>query len=284
MKGRVFSIEEFAVYDGPGIRTAVFLKGCHLRCSWCHNPEGVSHDKEIIKSPTGCPRCRKEGALCAACKEKCLSFGIPLEECPSGIIRVAGTDYEADDLARVLLKNVDILNMNGGGITFTGGEPFFQSEFLYQVLGKLKGKTHLMIETCGYTEGETFKKIVSLLDMLIIDMKIIDPVKARKYEGVDNSVILKNYEILKTLPIPFIARVPLIPGVIDTEENITAIIGILKDAPNLEYVELLPYNKMAGSKHPSLGKKYEPSFNETEASKILTEPFLKAGLKVRVLS
>lgn len=283
MKGRVFSIEEFAVYDGPGIRTTVFLKGCPLHCNWCHNPEGISFEREAVKSPRGCARCEALGTICPTCREKAIAYGLPLDDNVKGLIRVSGEDYEPDELVAKLLKNFDVLNMNNGGITFTGGEPLAQPDFLYEVLLKLKGKTHLMIETSGYCDQATFIKIVSLLDILIIDMKIIDKQMAFKHEGVDNEIILKNYEILKRMNVPFIARVPLIPGVIDTKENISKIIDILKDAKNLLWVELLPYNKMTGSKHASIGKTYQPLFDETVESRICIDEFEAAGLKAKVL-
>ncbi len=282
MKGRIFSIEEFAVYDGPGIRTTVFLKGCPLSCNWCHNPEGISFDHEVVRSPHGCARCDELGTICPVCREKAVTHGLAIDENIRGLIRISGEDFEPDELVDKLSKNVDILNMNHGGITFTGGEPLAQPDFLYQVLLKLKGKTHLMIETSGYCNSATFQKIVSLLDLLIIDMKIIDNQLAYLHENIDNSLILQNYEILKLMNIPFIARVPLIPGVIDTKKNIDDIISILRDAKNLKWVELLPYNKMAGSKHASIGKVYQPRFDETIDSRVCVEDFTSAGLKVKV--
>jgi pyruvate formate lyase activating enzyme len=283
MKGRIFSIEEFAVYDGPGIRTTVFFKGCHMRCNWCHNPEGVAFEREAVRSPNGCPRCDELGTICPVCREKALANGLEIDEKAKGLIRISGEDFEPDELAVKLLKNVDILNMNHGGITFTGGEPLAQPDFLFQVLSKLKGKTHLMMETSGYCDMATFMKIVSMLDLLIIDMKIIDSELAYEYEGINNAPIIKNYEVLKMMDVPFIARVPLIPGVVDTQANIDAIIGILKSAKNLLWVELLPYNKMAGSKHASIGQSYHPLFDETQESRICLEDFEKAGLKAKVL-
>ena len=216
MKIRVFSIEEFSVYDGPGIRTSVFLKGCPLNCNWCHSPEGKSYQNISLRSPNGCLHCNRCVDICPFKREKCIGCGKCIDVCPRNLIRMSAIDYEMDDIVKKLLKNGDVLNMNGGGITISGGEPLFQIDATLELVKKLKGKTNVALQTCGYGDSEKFKEIIKNLDLVLFDMKIMNKEKAKKLEGIDNSLIFKNLEILKDSNVKFIIRIPLIPGVIVT--------------------------------------------------------------------
>lgn len=251
--GRVFSIEEFSIYDGPGIRTTVFLKGCPLNCEWCHNPEGRIYEKQEITDP-------RTGKF----------------------LRISGVDYTAKELATKLLKNAYILEMNGGGITFSGGEPLFQHEFLSDVLTLLRWNVHVALQTSGYASKEVFTKIINLVDLVLFDLKIMDYTLAKEFQGANNDVILGNLEILKASKIPFIARLPLIPGLTDTKENTLVVAELLKDAPNLIMIELLPYNKLAGAKHRMIGQKYEPRFDDKKDVEIHQQLLEEKGFKVKV--
>ncbi|OQA79067.1 MAG: 4-hydroxyphenylacetate decarboxylase activating enzyme [Tenericutes bacterium ADurb.Bin239] len=251
--GRVFSIEEFSVYDGPGIRTTVFLKGCPLQCEWCHNPEGRIYEKQEVHDP-------RTGKL----------------------LRISGTDYTVDELVTKLLKNAKVLNMNGGGVTFSGGEPLYQPEFLNKVLIRLKGKVHIAIQTSGYATQEVFEETLKNVDLVLFDLKIMDNELAQKFQKADNRVIFNNLEVLKKTKVPFIARVPLIPELTDTDANLSQIAELLADAKNLMMVEILPYNKMAGAKHRMLGKKYEPHFDENKELNLNIEILTRKGFKVKV--
>lgn len=282
MIGRVFSIEEFSVYDGPGIRTTVFFKGCPLKCTWCHSPEGQSFEKEILKSPNGCLECKccekvcENYPNCILC-EKCI------KACPRNLIRVSGTDYTVKELATLLRKNFKILNMNDGGLTFSGGEPLSQGKFLLELIKEIKGETSLAIQTSGYGESKLFKEIIDNLDLVLFDMKIMDHKKALEFEGINNQLIFDNLEILKNSSTPFIIRIPLIPTIIDTKENLTEIINKIKGSKNLIQVELLPYNKFAGSKYALAKKEYKPNFDESIESNPHLDLFEKHNIKVRVL-
>ena len=181
-----------------------------------------------------------------------------------------------------LLKNVDVLNMNGGGITISGGEPLFQIDATLELVKKLKGKTNVALQTCGYGDSEKFKEIIKNLDLVLFDMKIMNKEKAKKLEGIDNSLIFKNLEILKDSNVKFIIRIPLIPGVIDTEENIKEIISYIKGSKNLLRVELLPYNKYAGSKYALAGMKFEPMYDEKVDSNPRLYLFKENGIEARV--
>ena len=282
MKIRVFSIEEFSVYDGPGIRTSIFLKGCPLNCNWCHSPEGKSYQNISLRSPNGCLHCNRCVDICPFKREKCIGCGKCIDVCPRNLIRMSAIDYEMDDIVKKLLKNVDVLNMNGGGITISGGEPLFQIDATLELVKKLKGKTNVALQTCGYGDSEKFKEIIKNLDLVLFDMKIMNKEKAKKLEGIDNSLIFKNLEILKDSNVKFIIRIPLIPGVIDTEENIKEIISYIKGSKNLLRVELLSYNKYAGSKYALAGMKFEPMYDEKVDSNPRLYLFKENGIEARV--
>ncbi|MDR0832411.1 MAG: glycyl-radical enzyme activating protein [Bacillales bacterium] len=281
MKGRIFAIEEFAVYDGPGIRTTLFLKGCPLNCNWCHNPEGKEYKKQSLRNLNGCLDCKACFKVCPFKRESCNACGNCLSVCPKNLIRMSGIDYEAQELATILLKNVDILKMNKGGITITGGEPLAQLDFLNELLDLLKGKVHLAIETSGYCQTNDFLKIINKLDLVIMDAKIIEKEKALKYLGVDNELIINNLKELSKSKIPHIIRIPLIPEVSDTLDNLKDIIALIKDSSSLLGVELLPYNKFAGSKYKLIGKEYKPLFKENLQVNINTKIFIDNQIEVR---
>jgi len=248
-KGIVFSIEEFAINDGPGIRTTIFLKGCPLRCAWCHNPEGLSFEPQVMH--------KKDHD------------------------EIAGIEMTSDELAAKLLRDRDFFAMNEGGVTFTGGEPTAQSSFLMEVLDKLDG-VHKCIETSGYCAPDVFRKIVEKLDYVLFDVKLVDNELHRKYTGVSNERILANLAWLRESGKPFVVRVPLIPGVNDTAENMAATRDLIKGAPMLQRVELLRYHKTAGAKYSMIGQEYNPPF-DTEASPKIFNVFSRENIKLLIL-
>ncbi|MBR2989048.1 MAG: glycyl-radical enzyme activating protein [Clostridia bacterium] len=278
----VFSIEEFTTYDGPGIRTSVFIKGCPLSCVWCHNPEGQNPCPEFMRSNQGCLGCGECVKHSQEENGKRILTAKSASACPKSLIKVCGIEYTAQTLVKKLEPMLKILNHNDGGITFSGGEPLFSPEFLYECLTLLKGKTHRAIQTTGYCDSATFKKILTECDFVLYDLKFIDGDKHEYYCGVDNELILANYEILAKSGVPFITRVPLIPGVNDTEVNLTATAKLLEDL-GVENIELLPYNKLAGGKYGSLLREYKPDFDESQAPQTREEIFKEHGITVRVL-
>jgi len=273
----VFSIEEFSTFDGPGIRTTVFLKGCLLRCSWCHNPEGQRYDNEIMKAQNGCIGC---GACLKAGGGKLTESSI--SACPNRLLRMSGTEYTPDALIKKLEKNFDILNLSGGGVTFSGGEPLTHPGFLMTCLDRLKGSVHTAIQTCGYCSREIFEQALSLADYFLYDIKLVDPAMHKRYTGVDNELILSNYDTLCRSGKPFVTRTPLIPGVTDTVENITAIAQLLRNN-GISYIELLPYNKVAGGKYTAVGRVYAPDFDETVEVNPRTEIFTEYNIQAKVM-
>lgn len=275
-EGIIFDIEEFSVHDGPGIRTAVFLKGCPLRCVWCHNPEGISPLPQLTVKTQLCVHCGKCREICP--NEKCAACGLCVNECPLHIRKIAGYKITVEKLAEKIRKNKDFYDSSGGGVTFSGGEPLMQHEFLFEVMRKLND-VHKLIETSGHADSGVFTDALKLADMIIMDIKHTDTARHKNYTGSGNEKILKNLEILKTSGAPFIIRIPLIPDINDGDDNLKTTAELLSGCASLIKVELLPYNKFAGAKYSAIGKKYEPPFNETKKNNINQEYFQKHGIR-----
>ena len=246
--GHVFDIKEFSVNDGPGVRTTVFLRGCPLRCIWCHNPEGLDTGRGVLVRQRGCLQCGRCRLPCA--HEECRGLGRCLHACPMGLVEELGKAWDAQTLAKRLLRDADLFESSGGGVTLSGGEPLLQHEFAIELLRLLP--VHKTIETSGFATEQVFARVIAEVDLVMMDLKLIDPVLHRRYCGVDNAPILRNFEILRQSGKPYLVRVPLIPGITDTDENLREIAALVGDSP----VELLPYNRMAGAKYPSVGKTF----------------------------
>lgn len=278
--GIVFDIEEFAVYDGPGIRTAVFVKGCPLRCKWCHNPEGLSVKPQRSVSRNLCVHC---GACQTVCEhpEGCMACGKCVRVCPKGCIRIAGLEMTAEEVAGKIRKNAKLLKLNGGGVTFSGGEVLLQAEFIREVRALLPD-VRAAIETCGYAKEETFQALCRDMDLVMMDIKHTDPEQHKKWTGVSNETILKNFAWLKASGIPFILRVPLIPGVNDSVENMEKTAELAENADSLVRVELLRYNRAAGAKYDGFDMRYDPGFDTEKDPHVYTEPFEKRKMEVLV--
>ena len=277
---KVFSIEEFATFDGPGIRMTVFLKGCPLDCVWCHNPEGKSPLTEYVRSPNGCLKC-------GACERAGIKTadGVRLtadsvNACPRNLVRKCGIDYSPKELTDKIMKNAAVLNRNGGGVTFSGGEPLFDTDFLCECIKLLKGKVHVAVQTSGFAPEKNFQRVLELADYFLYDLKIMNPSDHKKYCGADNALILNNYRTLAKSKVPFVTRIPLIPTVTDTVENLTAIASFVKEN-NVNYVETLPYNKLAGSKYALVLKEYHPGFDESRPVNTGEKLFASMGVTAR---
>ena len=222
MIGRIFEIREFTLHDGPGVRTTVFFKGCPLRCAWCHNPEGQSAEIETMVRKGG------EKVVC-------------------------GRDMTAMDLADELAANADIMKESGGGVTFSGGEPLAQAEFLLELIPLLKERgISLAIETSGYAQASDYQAVVSQLDFVYQDVKLLDAAAFSHWTGGDLSVVLENISWLRRSGVPYSFRVPLIPRVNDDAASRAAFAAFAAGS-NVEY---LPCNTAAGAKYPMLGRVY----------------------------
>ena len=247
--GIVFDIKEFTIHDGPGIRTTVFMKGCPLSCTWCHNPEGQSMRPQVIHGLAG--------------------------------ERLAGQKYAAAELAALLNQQAEILRANEGGVTFSGGEPLLQAQFVAEVIDLLND-IHVLIDTCGYGDQQDFARLVVRSDLVYFDLKLIDPAAHRHYTGRDNDLILDNLQVLSASGKPFVIRVPLVPGVTDSDANLTSIAETLRGLSGLLRVDLLPYNQAAGSKYKFAGMEFNPDYDETRPLNVNTRIFEQRGVKVCV--
>ena len=282
MVGRIFSIEEFSVYDGPGVRTSVFLKGCPMRCSWCHNPEGQLFDKEIVRSPNGCVNCGGCTAHAVCDGERLIYTDASIKACPRKLLRCSGKDVESGELVRCIMKNGKMLKMLCGGVTFSGGEPLLQSEFLFDVLEHLTGRLHSAIQTSGCAPEAVFRKALSLADYFLYDLKIIDVDDHIIHTGVSNENIINNFKLLAKSGKTFTVRIPLIPMVTDTEKNISEICTLMREC-GVNSAELLPYNTMAGAKYKLVGREYRPTFDEKIPCESRIDIFEKHGIGVKIL-
>jgi len=278
-KGLIFDIKEFSVNDGPGVRQTVFLKGCPMRCSWCHNPEGLEPRPQLMVRYGECKHC---GKCEAACKnEKCNACGDCVSVCQGRFRSICGTEITSEALADILKKNADIYSTMGGGVTFSGGEPLMQSQFLLETIGLLSG-TNIAIETCGYAGSDVFSKVTAAADLVMLDLKIIDQEMHKKYCGIDNGPILENLSLLKDGGTPFIVRIPLIPGVTDSDSNIHKIAALLTGVKSLKCVELLPYNRLAGAKYGQLGLEYKPGFDTDQPLRAIGHILEEYGIQSKL--
>lgn len=279
-EGVVFDIKEFAVYDGPGMRQTVFLKGCPLRCNWCHNPEGLSPKPQLMVSVASCQHCGRCEAVCT--HETCVACGRCVLECPLNLRRIAGTRMTSAELVAKLRRNSDYYAAYDGGVTFSGGEPLMQPAFLLEVLQQIPD-LHRAVETSGYADPDTFARVVEQLDFVMMDIKIFDGDLHRRYTGVDNRRILENAKQLCRGNVPFVIRIPVIPGVNDNEENYRATARWIAGAPMLQRVELLPYHKTAGAKYAMVGAEYRLQFDTERRVQISREIFAEYGIRSEVL-
>ncbi len=225
--GTIFEIRRFAIHDGPGIRTTVFFKGCPLNCAWCHNPEGRCNEVEDF------PVRPRDGAP--------INGELPRTRVGSAVT-VAAVMTE-------VMKDEVFYDQSGGGVTCSGGEPMAQVAFLEALLQAAKeAGLHTAIDTCGYAPWRDFERIIPWADLFLFDVKLMDEGAHLKYTGVSNDLILSNLTALAARGNNVIVRVPLVPGITDTANNLEAIAAFLKPLPSLQRISLLPYNKLGEDK------------------------------------
>jgi len=263
MKGLLFDIRHYAVHDGPGIRTTVFLKGCPLSCKWCHNPESQ------LPSPESMIVNRRVGEALHETTETVGYYATPQE------------------VVQEVEKSRMFFDESGGGVTFSGGEPMMQPEFMDEILTLCKDKElHTAVDTCGYAPVEILRTIAAHTDLFLFDLKVMDPVKHTEYTGTSNHLILNNLKILAAMQKKIWLRIPLIPGVNDTPEEVNAYTQLLSDLyPAVDHLFLLPYHAAAKSKYKRLGLKTDSYIfrqPDTESLDLLKSTYEKIGFKVKI--
>jgi pyruvate formate lyase activating enzyme len=269
--GLIFDIQHYAVHDGPGIRTLVFFKGCPLRCLWCCNPESQGFGPELTHSRLRCRGCLKCGETCphgavraseagpVFDRSVCRACETPLcvDACPQNALALAGTRMTADQVMdRVGLDRAFYRN-SGGGVTFSGGEPFAQPDFLEELLTRSRGLgIHTVVETCGLVDPRVLMRCEPLVDLFLFDLKVVDRERHEEMTGVSNGTIMDNLRALAAWrPEGITVRVPLVPGCTDGEENIEAI-GAFLHSLGIRRVELMPYHALGTDKYAALGRPY----------------------------
>ena len=280
MTGVVFDVKEFAVYDGPGIRTTVFMKGCPLRCRWCHNPEGLSPKRELMVSRAACVHC---GACRRVCRhpDGCVACGECVPVCRGGLRRIVGAQWTAEALAARLRRDADVYALSGGGVTFSGGEPLMQWPFVAEVIDRL-GEIPAAVETSGYVPDDVFDDAMRRCRLILMDWKVSDPELHQKYTGVPQARIRRHAEQLAAGGVPFLLRMPIIPGVNDTPFHFETAAELVKNSRSLVRVDVLPYQRAAGAKYEMVGREYAPGFDESVPPRFHTEIFDRMGIPYRV--
>lgn len=291
------------------------MKGCPLRCVWCHNPEGLSPKPELLfnaKSCSGCGNCRTVCSLLSqsflaqsfsdsstkAAKNNadsepnrsgaptdCLACGRCAEVCPTKARRLCGRTISVDELTGELLRSADVFRLSpGGGVTFSGGEPLLQADFCAAVCARLRDeKIATAVETSGYAAPDAYQKLIGAVDLVLQDLKHPSDAEHRQWTGVSNRPILENLARLKNSDKPFIARIPLVPTVNDSPETLSAFAALLENAPNLLRVELLAYHGAGAAKFHLLGKEPPRPFKEKPVSDEVPKIFAGRKISCRVL-
>jgi pyruvate formate lyase activating enzyme len=267
--GLVANIQKYSIQDGPGIRTTVFLKGCPLRCWWCHNLESLSGQPEIIVFESrciGCGNCRQAcptGAADPATKGdeggkvSCTLCGACVLACPTGARQLVGKQMTAMAVVTEVLKDRLFYEDSGGGVTFSGGEPLAQPLFLKELLEVCHARgIHTTVDTCGYATREHLLSVAPLTDLFLYDLKIMDDARHHHYTSVSNIPILENLTALGKIHNNIWLRMPVIPGINDDDENLEALGRFAASIPAVRQVNLLPYHKTGIVKFKRLRQTY----------------------------
>ena len=287
----IFDIKRYAINDGPGIRTTIFLKGCPLRCAWCHNPESWSPQPELLFKAKKCIACNSCGIHPhqleylrknekGKMKSEKYEFPFSFQNCPTLALEQCGREYTVEELLAEVEKERDIMQDSGGGVTISGGEPLFSPQpsalSLLQLLHSLGTRGfHRAVDTTLYADPEVVRAVAAETDLFLVDLKVMDATKHKRYTGVSNELILSNLRLLATLGIPFQIRIPLIEGINADAENIEATAIFLEEIfkvknervkseksilpePQMIETALLPYHDAGRDKHARRGTTYNP--------------------------
>jgi len=268
MTGTVFRIARYGVHDGPGIRTTVFLKGCPLRCWWCHSPESQSAEPELMVQAERCVKCgtcmpvcpseaiRPEEGSFRTVRALCEACGTCARACPSGAREIVGTTFTVDELMAEIEKDVVFFDESGGGVTFSGGEPLMQADFLDEALRRCQAiRIHTAVDTCGLANSDVLLRISQNTDLFLYDLKLMDEARHREVTGASNELIIENLKMLARLRGNIRVRFPLIPAINDDAENVRAL-GALVSSLGITRVDVLPYHRAGLAKYIRLDEEY----------------------------
>ncbi|MGQ9632522.1 MAG: glycyl-radical enzyme activating protein [bacterium] len=267
VKGRIFDIQRFSIHDGPGIRTNVFMKGCPLRCLWCHNPESISPDPVLSFLPDRCIGCGYCFRVCpneahrmdperghTLDRGRCKVCGLCAKECYAGALELIGRDATVDEVIAEVLRDKSFYETSGGGMTLSGGEPMMQIDFAEAILKRAKEEElHCCVETCGFCNFSLFERIFDYVDLFIYDIKDIDESRHRDFTGVSNGPILRNVKALHDRKARILIRLPIIPGYNDRDDHFEGVAALFRGLPKIEGVEIIPYHRLGASKADRLG-------------------------------
>ncbi len=265
--GLVFNIQKYSVHDGPGIRTTVFLKGCPLRCAWCHNPESITPRRELLIVESRCIACRECRLACRfgtlvpgdgplpARSGTCVLCGDCVAACPTEARALGGDEMSVARVLKIVSQDRMFYEQSGGGVTFSGGEPLLQPEFLRSLLETCHaGGLHTVVDTCGMASWEHLLAIAPVTDLFLYDIKLMDDARHRQWTGVSNALILQNLEALGRVHQQIWLRIPLIPGVNDDPAELEAIARFAASVPSIRQVNVLPYHRNGAHKAKRLGQ------------------------------
>ena len=264
--GLVFDVQRFSLQDGPGIRTTLFLKGCPLACLWCHNPESMTGAPEILVTPDRCIAC---GACVDACplglpsgvgggwalpRASCEACGRCVEACPTGARRLAGQPLTVDEAVEAATRDRVFYDQSGGGVTFSGGEPLWQADFVIACLEVLRARgVHVAVDTCGLVEREVLLRAAASTDLFLYDLKHMDDGAHAEITGASNGRILDNLAALSEAHDQIWVRVPVVPGYNDAPANLARTAAFAASLPAVRRVSLLPYHGLGERKRERIG-------------------------------
>ena len=296
--GTVFDIKKFSIHDGPGIRTTVFLKGCGLRCWWCHNPESQHPQPELLLRSNLCIVC---GACVGECpqgaiawnshsyitdRDRCTRCGECISACYADAREIVGQDMTVDQVMAEIMRDAPFYDESGGGVTFSGGEPLIQSDFLLSLLKACKAlELHTVVDTCGYVPVQSLDKVREFVDLFLYDLKLMDAERHRQVTGASNLLVLDNLHHLATCGHRIIIRIPIIPHINDDEDNIRQTAEFIRTLPAVERVDILPYHQIGSDKYDRLARNNPMPATSPPAETHMAE--IKAnlesfGLKVKI--